>query len=468
MINFFYNLAIWLSGADRNVLKLCSQGEHKRLANLGALILIPSLTGLISMSYAVSTFNSNPEIFISLGILWAFMVLIIDRYIVSTFKKEDKYEKEVKSAKFIVRLIFAIGVGITVSHPLVLLIFSDTILQERAKEIKKDFDKLRLEAVTEKEQANKYVKARTLYRDSLAKILQVEQSGGVLFDANGVQITSGHYGHNSLAISLEARIKQVDNELKDYSITSQKDVSEIDNNKHSDSLRYNLAMSNDYITKVNTLAILENRQGNEHIKWVKTFLLIFFIFLDIIPIALKVFTEAKEYDIKLRGLEDKAVEVFSLQIDKDKEFENNLTTKLFDIRNGKLNEVINKFDTFLVDDFLNNLKEEFQSSKYYKQNETENHVSEEEKDAKSKNDKKENKNSENKSWLDQYWSLLSDYKKELIEAVLLGVGGAFFAIFTGKATIISFGTFIVYVIYFLINKITQRFGTKFTEFFGDK
>ena len=472
MIKYLFDFATWLAGADRNVLRQCTQHEHKRIANLGALILVPSITGTISMSYAVSTFNNKPEIFISLGLIWGFMVLVIDRYIVSTFKKEEKYNTEIKSAKFIVRLIFAVGVGITVSHPLVLFIFNDTIIQERAKEKKEEFDKLRLEATNEKSNASKYLRERIAYRDSLDKILQAEQSGGKLFDKNGVQITSGISGSGSRATSLKQQISQTSSEISGYQSKANAEDIVIDNSKHNDSLLLASVMSDDYITKVNTLSRIESQPNKGHITWVRFFLLIFFIFLDIIPITLKVFTDAKEYDIKLQETEKKEIEVFKLQVKKDEDFEKNLATQLFEARNGKLNEVIEKFDTFLVDDFLDNIKEEFSSSKYYRQNksadEYQKEKNENNEDDKKKKESDAKKNSEDKSFLDQFWALLSDYKKEIIETFGLAVGGLLFAIINGQWTFTSVGISAVYVMNFLINRFSKKYAGKYNDFFGDK
>lgn len=62
--------------------------------------------------------------------MWAMIVFVFDRFIVSTFKKKDNILKDIFSIVFFFRLIFSIGIGITVSHPLLLLIFSETIEQE--------------------------------------------------------------------------------------------------------------------------------------------------------------------------------------------------------------------------------------------------------------------------------------------------------------------------------------------------
>jgi uncharacterized protein DUF4407 len=95
---------IWLSGADRQLLDQCAKlptTERIRFAGFGTLVLIPAILALFSMMYAVSTVSENPLIFIAGGVVWSFIVLIIDRFLISTI-----YKSALKNSKgYVVALL---------------------------------------------------------------------------------------------------------------------------------------------------------------------------------------------------------------------------------------------------------------------------------------------------------------------------------------------------------------------------
>src|SRR6185437_7663220 len=103
------------------------RSEHIKHAGFGALVLVPATLGLFSMTYAISTFVNNPYLYILAGIVWACIVFIFDRFIISTFRKKDSIEKDITSLTFLSRVVFAAFVGIAVAHPLVLLYFHESI-----------------------------------------------------------------------------------------------------------------------------------------------------------------------------------------------------------------------------------------------------------------------------------------------------------------------------------------------------
>jgi len=130
MISDFF---IWCAGSDRNILSKCESSDRIKHIGFGTLVLIPALLGFISMSYALSTIqqiNPYPLAYISGGITWGLIVFAFDRFIVSTHKKSSKDIHEFTRISFYARLIFAIFVGIAISHPFVLLWF-DRSIQER-------------------------------------------------------------------------------------------------------------------------------------------------------------------------------------------------------------------------------------------------------------------------------------------------------------------------------------------------
>src|SRR5690242_2624635 len=96
---------------------------------LGSLVLVPAALSLFSMTYAISTFVHKPAIYLTVGVAWACIVLAIDRYLVSTVHKSSTRGIRSAAVSILVRYVFAIFLGIAISHPLVLLWFDNTITQ---------------------------------------------------------------------------------------------------------------------------------------------------------------------------------------------------------------------------------------------------------------------------------------------------------------------------------------------------
>src|SRR5690349_8312575 len=97
------------------------------MSGLGALVIIPGLLGLFSMSYAVSTVTPSPLIYLGAGIVWFFIVVAIDRYLVLTMQKSAGKGGLTRSVAILSRYVFAVLIGLAVSHPLAMLWFDGSI-----------------------------------------------------------------------------------------------------------------------------------------------------------------------------------------------------------------------------------------------------------------------------------------------------------------------------------------------------
>tara|TARA_R110002096_G_scaffold147671_22_gene307834 strand:- start:37687 stop:39480 length:1794 start_codon:yes stop_codon:yes gene_type:complete len=128
---------IWLSGASAESLQQCPHWERRKYVAFGAAVLVPCLFALIACSYAISTLTPDWRIIVPISIVWAFIILTIDRALLATYRCFQSKSK--KATQFTVRIVVALLMGLTVSHPLTLLLFKDTIVatieEERDQEI---------------------------------------------------------------------------------------------------------------------------------------------------------------------------------------------------------------------------------------------------------------------------------------------------------------------------------------------
>ncbi|RFC44386.1 MAG: protein of unknown function DUF4407/DUF4407 [Verrucomicrobia bacterium] len=131
------NLGAWLAGAGPSSLRNCSDSERRKVCAIGYTVLVPTIFALISASYAVSTLTHNPVIITLIAIAWAAIILIVDRAIISSYSPFMKSASKI--AVVTLRITVAVLMGLTVSHPLTLLLFKDTITAQieagRAQEV---------------------------------------------------------------------------------------------------------------------------------------------------------------------------------------------------------------------------------------------------------------------------------------------------------------------------------------------
>ncbi len=121
MKHFFF----WLSGAGAKTLEQCPNWEQRKYVAFGATVLVPCAFAFIACSYALSTITDKASIIFPVALVWALIILTIDRALVSGYRAFLSWPR--KLSQFALRLVVAILMGLTIAHPLVLLLFSDTV-----------------------------------------------------------------------------------------------------------------------------------------------------------------------------------------------------------------------------------------------------------------------------------------------------------------------------------------------------
>lgn len=130
-------LFFWLAGAGTETLEQCPAWEQRKYVAFGATVLVPCLFAFIACAYALSTLTDNARVIYPVAAVWAFIILTIDRALISGYRPYLSVFR--KLSQFSLRIVVAVLMGITIAHPLVLLLFRDTISsvieKERAAEI---------------------------------------------------------------------------------------------------------------------------------------------------------------------------------------------------------------------------------------------------------------------------------------------------------------------------------------------
>jgi hypothetical protein len=127
----------WLSGAGTETLEKCPAWEQRKYVAFGATVLVPCAFAFIACAYALSTLTDNARVIYPVAMVWAFIILTIDRALLAGYRPYMSIFR--KLSQFSLRIVVAVLMGITIAHPLVLLLFRDTISsvieKDRAAEI---------------------------------------------------------------------------------------------------------------------------------------------------------------------------------------------------------------------------------------------------------------------------------------------------------------------------------------------
>ncbi|HEY1123600.1 MAG TPA: DUF4407 domain-containing protein [Haloferula sp.] len=138
--NPFKRLFFWLSGAGTETLEQCPNWEQRKYVAFGATVLVPCAFAFIACAYALSTLTTNPQVIYPVAAVWAFIILTIDRALLAGYRPFLSWWR--KLSQFSLRLLVAILMGLTIAHPLVLLLFRDTIQtvveEKRSSEISQE------------------------------------------------------------------------------------------------------------------------------------------------------------------------------------------------------------------------------------------------------------------------------------------------------------------------------------------
>jgi Domain of unknown function (DUF4407) len=116
---------ILCSGADRDLLSTCSEGEQTKYVGIGATVFFTAIMAFLASSYALFTVFDNYPAAMAFGVVWAFLIFNLDRFIVSTIRKRDRLWNEFLQAT--PRIILAMIIAIVISKPLEIKIFEKEI-----------------------------------------------------------------------------------------------------------------------------------------------------------------------------------------------------------------------------------------------------------------------------------------------------------------------------------------------------
>lgn len=133
----FRRLFFWLSGASTESLESCPEWEQRKYVAFGATVLVPTAFAIMACSYALSTLTADWRMIVPVALVWGFIILTIDRALLATYRPYQSFFRKI--SQFSLRIVVALLMGLSISHPLALMLFKDTVSsvieEEREQEI---------------------------------------------------------------------------------------------------------------------------------------------------------------------------------------------------------------------------------------------------------------------------------------------------------------------------------------------
>ncbi|MBK6265131.1 DUF4407 domain-containing protein [Marivirga sp. S37H4] len=116
---------LFCAAANQQILKRCPSSERHKYAGVGATVFFTGLLAALSGGYAIFTVFNSIWIAVALGIFWGLLIFNLDRFIVSTIKKNDCKADQWKQV--IPRLLLAVFLAVIIAKPLEIKIFEQEI-----------------------------------------------------------------------------------------------------------------------------------------------------------------------------------------------------------------------------------------------------------------------------------------------------------------------------------------------------
>ena len=295
---------ILCSGADKNLLDSCSQGEQTKYVGIGATVFFTAVMAFIASTYALFTVFDNVYPALLFGLVWSLLIFNLDRFIVSTIRKRDKIGSELLQAT--PRIILAVIIAIVISKPLEIKIFEkeiNTVLlkeknamaltnkKEVAAYFKSDLDKNKAEIDSLKSAISKKEKEVNSYYETY--IAEAEGTAGTKKLGKG-PVFKEKIGKHDLATA-ELDTLRKNNLAKIAEKESKTKILQTDLDKKISETQPIIDGFDGLMARINAL---------NKLPWLPSFfIMLLFLAIETSPIIAKLLSPKGEYDFKLEDLE---------------------------------------------------------------------------------------------------------------------------------------------------------------------
>ncbi|MBL7872318.1 MAG: DUF4407 domain-containing protein [Cyclobacteriaceae bacterium] len=341
----------WLcSGVHIEILRKC-ESESSKYAGIGATVFFTGVFAAIAASYALFTVFDNGWIAITLGIVWGLMIFNLDRYIVSSMRKEGNTKRDIIIA--LPRIMLAVIISLVIAKPLELKIFEKeirgelVIMEQQKLAAQEAVTKLRFEPDLRKlneeiAQLKSEIVSKTDSRDQLDRLAREEADG-----------TGGSKQRNAGPIY---KLKKADADRAEQELTQLVEkydhwiqekltaLSETDSLQRTELTMLDRAKLDGPASRMEALSRLSGESSA--IAWANWFILLLFIAIETAPVFVKLISPQGPYDHLLKveehGFETQRIENLARTNAEVKSRAQDLPQTESGFVNDRLNVILNK------------------------------------------------------------------------------------------------------------------------------
>ena len=302
MLKHFF---LMCSGADTNILQNSSKAEQIKYVGIGGTVFFTAVIAFIASSYALFTVFDNYYTAIFFGLVWGLLIFNLDRFIVSTIKKQENKWSEIWQAT--PRILLAVIIAIVISKPLEMKLFEKEIHQvlltkkneltlankkQIANQFTPEIEKFQNEIIALKNEIDlKETETNTLYETYIA---EAEGRKGTKLLGKGPVYTEKREKHD--AALQELQLLKQENKIK----ISEKEAH----------IKIVTDQQNNLITKSQPIidgfdGLMARIDALNELPWIPSFFIfLLFLAIETSPIIAKLIAPKGEYDFKFQEHEN--------------------------------------------------------------------------------------------------------------------------------------------------------------------
>ena len=309
------NELLWsCAGVNKAVLRQCPS-DYSKYAGIGGMILFTAIMAAISGGYALYFVFNSYEIAGLFGIFWGLLIFNLDRFIVNTMYSDGKHTiswAEIRSG--LPRIIMAIFLGLVISTPLEMKIFSDQIDSQLLQDNGKRIEQAKLAYKGLYDELDRYevqkhdieVEEATLHKRLLdaQEDLRKEAEGSAL---------SGKVGHGPIYADKERFVNECQAAYDRYKATKSSDISRLNGDidrvkkdilRHEEQIDKD-ATQNGFAVRYEAFENVTSWQDHPALALVALMITLLFVIIETAPTFLKMMMEDGPYDDLLRAQKHK-------------------------------------------------------------------------------------------------------------------------------------------------------------------
>ena len=305
------NELLWsCAGVNKAVLRQCPS-DYSKYAGIGGMILFTAIMAAISGGYALYFVFNSYEIAGLFGIFWGLLIFNLDRFIVNTMYSDGKHTiswAEIRSG--LPRIIMAVFLGLVISTPLEMKIFSDQIDSQLLQDNGKRIEQAKLAYKGLYDELDRYevqkhdieVEEATLHKRLLdaQEDLRKEAEGSAL---------SGKVGHGPIYADKERFVNECQAAYDRYKATKSSDISRLNGDidrvkkdilRHEEQIDKD-ATQNGFAVRYEAFENVTSWQDHPALALVALMITLLFVIIETAPTFLKMMMENGPYDDLLRA-----------------------------------------------------------------------------------------------------------------------------------------------------------------------